>query len=144
MGLVALVSALAGLLGSLYSTAVTAATYHRGHVSIAVIIVLAIGFTMLSSQYVRPKDCESLCMAEPCAPGTCLSGEQRAGFPFAVFQDNNAGSSPISGWGVLGPEDIPNPLAFVLDVLVYSVSLWLAWKASLSVIRRVRPQPPAV
>lgn len=132
----ALVSALAGLLGSLYSTTVPAATHQRRHLPISLIIVLAIGLTILSFQYVRPEVCESVCIEEPCALGTCLPEEQRAGFPFAVFQDE-VGGSPISGWGILGPEDPPNPLAFVLDVLFYSVILWLAWKGSLWLIRHV-------
>jgi len=37
------------------------------------------------------------------------------------------GSSPTSGWGILGQEDLPNPLTFFLDILFYSGFLFLAW-----------------
>jgi len=42
--------------------------------------------------------------------------------------DSGAGSSPTSGWGKLGPEDLPNPVTPVLDVVFYSVLLLILWK----------------
>jgi hypothetical protein len=90
------------------------------------IIVLAVGCTVASFGFVRPVDCHSYCNASdqtPCPPGACRDGEQRAGLPFPVLVDNAGGSSPTSGWGILGPEDLPNPITFVLDVFFYSVLL---------------------
>jgi hypothetical protein len=96
-----------------------------------IILLLAIGLTIASLRYVRPKNCQQFCdLPEQltCPSGSCRSGEQRAGFPFPIIIDNGAGSSPTSGWGKLGPEDLPNPVTPVLDVLFYSVLLWLLWK----------------
>jgi hypothetical protein len=36
------------------------------------------------------------------------------------------GGSPTSGWGLLGPEDLPSFMPMILDVLFYSSLLWLA------------------
>ncbi len=51
-------------------------------------------------------------------------GQQKAGWPLPVFVDTPGGGSPVSGWGRLGWEDMPNPGTFILDVLFYSVLLW--------------------
>jgi len=114
-------------------------------ISTVVIILLATGLTVASLQYIRPMDCQRLCqepIQAPCPSGSCRSGEQRAGFPLPVLQDEGTGSSPTGGWGKLGPEDLPNPVTFVLDVLVYSVLLWFVWR----VIRvtRGKEQPRAL
>jgi hypothetical protein len=90
------------------------------------IILLAVGFTLASLGFVRPVDCHSYCDASgqtPCPPGACRNGEQRAGLPLPVLIDNMGGSSPTGGWGILGPEDLPNPVTFILDVFFYSVFL---------------------
>ena len=90
------------------------------------LIVLAIGFTVASLRFVRPVVCRSYCDTldqTPCPPSACRGGEQRAGLPFPVLIDNGAGSSPTGGWGILGPEDLPNPFTFVLDVFFYGVLL---------------------
>lgn len=96
--------------------------------SFGVIILLAIGLTVVSLRFVRPVDCQTFCEAPeeaPCPSGSCRSGEQRAGLPLPILVDSGGGSSPTGGWGRLGPEDLPNPVTPVLDVLFYSLILWL-------------------
>ena len=86
---------------------------------------VAIGLTIVSLAYIRPRDCSRLC--EPSSPllcGACEIGEQKAGWPLPVFVDMPGGGSPTSGWGKLGWEDMPNPVTFILDALFYSVLLW--------------------
>jgi hypothetical protein len=93
------------------------------------ITVLAIGLALVSQAFVRPADCRMLCDAPenaPCPTGGCRAYEQRAGLPLPYRVDDPGGSSPTSGWGVLGPEDLPNPLTFLLDVFFYGLLLWLA------------------
>ena len=94
-----------------------------------VIILLAIGLTVASLRFVRPVDCQSFCdtSEQTCPSGSCRPGEQRAGLPLPVLVDDPGGGSPTSGWGILGPEDLPNPVTFLLDVLFYSGLLWLIW-----------------
>jgi len=93
-----------------------------------VIILLAIGLTLLSRSFVRPVNCHSLC-GEPqgavCPTGACRMYEQRAGLPLPFLVDAPGGGSPTSGWGILGEEDLPNPIFFLLDVGFYSLLLWL-------------------
>ena len=93
-----------------------------------VIILLATGLTLLSRSFVRPVDCHSLC-GEPagavCPTGACRMYEQRAGLPLPFLVDAPGGGSPTNGWGILGEEDLPNPLFFLLDVGFYSLLLWL-------------------
>jgi hypothetical protein len=93
-----------------------------------VIIVLSTGLTLLSRSFVRPVNCHSLC-GEPqgvaCPTGACRMYEQRAGLPLPFLVDAPGGGSPTSGWGILGEEDLPNPLFFLLDVGFYSLLLWL-------------------
>lgn len=86
----------------------------------------------LSLLYVWPVGCQELCVSEPCLRGTCLEGEQRAGFPFPVYHDNNIRHVPgwESGIGTLGREDRPNPAAFFLNFLFYSITIWLLWDRS--------------
>jgi hypothetical protein len=103
--------------------------------------LLAIGLTLISLTYIRPRDCSRLC--EPPAPllcGTCEIGEQKAGWPLPFFVDMMGGGSPVSGWGRLGPEDLPNPVIFILDALFYSVLLW----PILYIIQVVRGKKPLV
>jgi hypothetical protein len=104
----------------------------RSIILYGVIILLAIGLTIASLAFVRPETCQRLCGApEPalCPRGACLPGEQRAGLPLPIVVDDPGGGSPTSGWGILGPEDFPNPITPVLDVLFYSAVLWLIWYA---------------
>ncbi len=91
--------------------------------------VVAIGVTLLSQNFVRPVDCRSLCGEPenvPCTAGSCRASEQRAGLPIPYRIDDPGGGSPTSGWGILGPEDLPNPLTFLVDAFFYFLVLWLA------------------
>lgn len=98
---------------------------HGGYSFGIVNALLAIGLALLSLTYVRPRDCSRLCEPpEPLLCGTCEIGEQKAGWPLPFFVDMPGGGSPVSGWGRLGPEDLPNPVTFILDVLFYSILLW--------------------
>src|SRR5512136_1864650 len=95
-----------------------------------VIILLAIGFTVVSLGFVRPVDCQRLCDVPErasCPNGSCRATEQRAGLPLPVLIDDPGGGSPTSGWGILGPEDLPNPVTFVLDVLFYGILFRFTW-----------------
>ncbi len=95
----------------------------------ALLTLLAIGLTLLSQNFVRPVDCRSLCDAPentPCPAGACRFFEQRAGLPLPFQVDSPGGGSPTNSWGILGPEDLPDPLVFVLDVLFYGLVLRLA------------------
>ena len=94
------------------------------------ILCLAIALTVVSLAFVRPVNCQRLCgelEPAPCPSGACRFGEQRAGLPLPVLVDAPGGGSPTNGWGILGPEDLPNPLPFVFDVLFYGVFLRLVW-----------------
>ncbi len=105
---------------------------------LGLITVLAIGLTLLSQSFVRPVDCRSLCSEPenaPCPAGSCRAYEQRAGLPIPYRIDDPGSGSPTSGWGVLGPEDLPNPLIFLLDAFFYFLVLWLAGYA-IQVLRR--------
>ena len=91
------------------------------------ILVLAVGLTFASVRYVRPTPCLDFCTQSDglsCPCGFCHEA-QRAGFPFSFLHDQ-ASSSPISGWGRAGYEDLI-PTIFVLDVAFYSVLLALVW-----------------
>jgi hypothetical protein len=91
-------------------------------------LLLAIALTVLSFQYVQPKNCYRLCGAEegmPCLPGGCRFGEQKAGWPIPVFVDAPGGGSSTGGWGLLGPEDPPLVMPMLLTVLFYSILVWL-------------------
>jgi hypothetical protein len=90
--------------------------------------ILAIGLTITSFQYVQPRNCYRLCDAsegKPCPSGACAFGEQKAGWPIPAFVDNPGGGSPTGGWGVLGPEDPPLGIPMILDVLFYSIEIWM-------------------
>lgn len=107
------------------------------------ILCLAIGLTVASLAFVRPVNCQRLCGdldPTPCPSGACRFGEQRAGLPMPVLVDAPGGGSPTNGWGILGPEDLPNPLTFVFDVLFYGVFLWLVRH----ITRVVRGKEPSV
>jgi hypothetical protein len=104
---------------------------YKTYLPFAVIILLAIGLTIASLQYVQPSNCLQLCdlpAQADCPSGSCRLGEQRAGFPLPMLIDSSAGSSPTTGWGKLGPEDLPNPFTPLLNVLFYAILLWLIWK----------------
>jgi hypothetical protein len=106
-----------------------------------IIILLAIGLTIASLQYVQPSSCLQLCVLPTqvdCPSGSCRLGEQRAGFPLPMIIDSGAGSSPTTGWGKLGPEDHPNPFTPLLNVLFYGILLWLVWKFIRWLFRRER------
>ncbi len=93
------------------------------------IAVLAIGLALASQSFVRPTDCRFLCDAAQnalCPTGACRAFEQRAGLPLPFRIDDPGGGSPTNGWGILGSEDPPNPLFFLLDVLFFGIALWLA------------------
>ena len=103
----------------------------KSYIVLGIILLLAIGLTLASLEYVRPAVCNSFCdlpKGALCPRGSCRAGEQSAGFPVPIIIDSGAGSSPTSGWGKLGPEDPPNPVGPVLDVLFYSVILWFLWR----------------
>ncbi len=92
------------------------------------VAVLAAGLALVSQNFIRPLDCRTLCDAPenaPCPTGACRAYEQRAGLPLPYRIDDPGGGSPTGGWGILGPEDLPNPLTFLLDVLFYGLALWL-------------------
>jgi hypothetical protein len=95
-----------------------------------VLLLLAVGVTVLSSSFVRPLDCRGLCDPSdgtPCPAGLCAPGEQKAGLPMPFLVDSGVGSSPTNGWGILGPEDLPNPMIFLLDVLFFGLVFWLGY-----------------
>jgi hypothetical protein len=92
--------------------------------------LLAIVLTVVSFRYIRPLNCYRICGTQdgvPCPAGSCRFGDQKAGWPLPVFVDSPGGGSPASGWGILGPEDIPGPLPLLLEVLFYSALLWLGY-----------------
>lgn len=89
--------------------------------------ILAVGLTVLSFQYVQPKNCYNFCdpsYVVPCPKGSCYFGDQKAGWPLPAFIDSPGGGSPTGGWGLLGPEDPPGP-TMILDVLFYSILVWV-------------------
>ncbi|HEX2992889.1 MAG TPA: hypothetical protein VHO49_19535 [Anaerolineales bacterium] len=91
--------------------------------------VLALGLTVLSFQYIQSKHCYNFCDPSylvPCPKGSCYFGDQKAGWPFPVFVDSPGGGSPTGGWGLLGPEDPPGP-TIIVDVLFYSILVWVVW-----------------
>ena len=92
-------------------------------------LLLTIVLTVLSFRYVQPKDCYRFCDMEegvPCPAGSCRVGEQKAGWPIPVFVDAPSPSSPLLPAGILGVDDYPDPVWMLLDVLFYSVLVWLA------------------
>ncbi|HEY0606036.1 MAG TPA: hypothetical protein VGD58_24140 [Herpetosiphonaceae bacterium] len=99
----------------------TTPMFRGGWLLLSMILILSIGLTVASLWYVRPALCFKLCPGEPCAPGTCQFGEQRAGFPFVVLRDSEIGS-PTPGWGKLGAEDYPyaNGAAFLVNIVFYA------------------------
>jgi len=89
---------------------------------------LAIGLTVLSFLYVQPKNCYYFCDPSyiiPCTKGSCYFGDQKAGWPLPVFVDMPGGGSPTDGWGVLGNEDLPDPIWMIADILFYSILVWI-------------------
>jgi len=99
------------------------------YVLVVVSSLLTIMLTVLSFRYVQSKDCYRFCDAEEgvsCPVGSCRVGEQKAGWPIPVFVDAPSPSSPLLISGVLGVDDYPRPIPMLLDVLFYSVLVWLA------------------
>jgi hypothetical protein len=93
---------------------------------LAVNAILAIGLTVISFQYVQPKNCYNFCDASrTCPKGFCYFGDQKAGWPIPVIVDAGGGGSPTDGWGVLGNEDLPHPIWMIADVLFYSILVWI-------------------
>jgi hypothetical protein len=104
------------------------------------ILLLGIGLSVATLRVVIPADCQRLCMEPeqaPCPRGSCRGGEQKAGFPLPVIYDSGAGGSPISGWGKVGPEDLPNLLTFLINVAVYGALLGFIWLGFLAVRRKI-------
>jgi len=96
---------------------------------VVVNLLLTLVLTVLSFRYVQPKDCYRFCDLEegvPCPAGSCRVGEQKAGWPIPVFVDAPSPSSPLLPSGILGVDDYPDPVWMLLDVLFYSVLVWLA------------------
>lgn len=107
------------------------------------ILVLAIALTLVSLGFVRPAKCQRFCdlpRQMHCPSGACRNGEQRAGLPFPVLVDDSGGGSPTTGWGVLDPEDVPNPVTFLFNVIFYSVLLTFVWP----IIKKVQRREPQV
>jgi hypothetical protein len=79
---------------------------------------LAICAVALSAMYPRPE--HPLCR-----------GGLGAGFPVLFICDAGLGGSPISSWGKIDINDIPNgglrPGGFLLDFLFYSALTWIVW-----------------
>lgn len=99
------------------------------YILVVVNLVLTLVLTVLSFRYVQPKDCYRFCDLEegvPCPAGSCRVGEQKAGWPIPVFVDAPSPSSPLLPSGILGVDDYPHPVWMLLDVLFYSVLVWLA------------------
>ncbi len=99
------------------------------YILVVVNLLLTLGLTVLSFRYVQPKDCYRFCDVEegvPCPVGSCRVGEQKAGWPIPVFVDAPSPSSPLLISGILGVDDYPRPMPMLLDVLFYSVLVWLA------------------
>jgi hypothetical protein len=92
-------------------------------------VVLATFLTVTSVNNQRPQD--------PACQG--LAG---AGFP-VTFVCDSVGSSPTSSWGKIDAADMvfPNPL-FWLDVLFYTVLLWLPWLIVRGISHRIRQRRP--
>jgi len=104
--------------------------------------LLAIGLTVLSFRYVQPKDCYRAWGGSegiPYPAGACSFGKQKGGWPWPAFVDSPGGGSPTSGWGLLGPEDPPDFVPLLLDVLFYSLIVWLALYIIQFVRRRTVP-----
>jgi hypothetical protein len=115
----------------------------RGCIIGVLSVLLAIGLTVASLGFVRPVNCQHFCDAPrgiPCPSGACRNGEQRAGLPMPVLVDSSGGESPTSGWGVLGPEDVPNPVTFSFDVFFYGVLLTFAGYLITILRRREKPE----
>src|SRR5688572_11454890 len=89
---------------------------------------LAIGLTVISFQYIQPKNCYNfydLSYLISCPKGSCYFGDQKAGWPIPVIVDYPGGGSPTDGWGVLGNEDLPHPISMIAEVLFYSILVWI-------------------
>ena len=101
--------------------------------------LLAVVLTVLSFQHIQPKDCYRFCNSEPCPPGGCRFGEQKAGWPLPVFVDDPGGGSPTSGWGLLGPEDPALFIPLLLNILFYGLIVWIVMWIVLLIWRRKLP-----
>lgn len=101
----------------------------RNHLLVVTIVGLAIYLTSASQHYAGPPTCPT---------NGCSAAVLRSGFPLPVFTDIK-GSSPTSGIGVLGPEDFAFEM-FVLNVVLYSLMLWVLWNAVSYAIARLQRQ----
>jgi hypothetical protein len=120
---------------------------YKTYLPLGLILLLSIGLTIASIKYIQPANCLGLCdlpTQVDCPSGSCRLGEQRAGFPLPMIIDSGAGSSPTTGWGRLGPEDLPNPFTPLLNVLFYGILLWLIRKLIRWLFRRERLGHPRV
>ena len=107
----------AGGLGGWYSVSKMAETYHRKHHLPIFILFLATCLTLFSLLFVYT-----------------INDVPRAGFPVPMIRDQVV-SSPIVGQGTLGPEDTPTYYTILLNVLFYSIFLWLLQKVILRMRR---------
>jgi hypothetical protein len=105
--------------------------------------LLAVVLTILSFRYVEPKNCYRTCgqslEGRPCSTGGCPVGAQKAGWPLPAIVDSPGGGSPTSGWGLIGPEDPPLLVPLLLDVLFYSLALWLVISLIQLIWKRTSP-----
>jgi hypothetical protein len=94
---------------------------YRGCLISLVSILLAICLLTLSVNYQYPV--HALCR-----------GGLGAGFPRLFICDAGLGGSPISSWGKITLEDVPNggirPAGFLLDFLFYLALIWVGWFAA--------------
>ena len=125
----------------------TLSTYPLDRYGCTIVVMnalLSVVLTILSFRYVEPKNCYRPCgqslEGQPCPTGGCPVGAQKAGWPLPAIVDAPGGGSPTSGWGLIGPEDPPLFVPLFLDVLFYSLTLWLVifiiqliWKRTLPV-----------
>ena len=90
-------------------------SFSRGCILGILSIVLGIVLTISSAQYQRQY--YPVC-----------HGGLSAGFPI-VFICDDTGGSPISSWGKIDFGDVANvnPITFILDFLLYSALLSIAW-----------------
>jgi hypothetical protein len=48
--------------------------------------------------------------------------------------------SPLGGWVKLGPEHVPNPVTFILDILFFRVLIRLIWQVIRIVLGKEKPR----
>lgn len=103
---------------------------------------LAFGLTLASLMYLRPAECRTICdepLQASCPEGSCRFGEQKAGFPLSMVQDQT-GSSPTGGWGRVDPSDSLLPRPFLLNMAFYAGLLGFAYLLARAAARRAGPR----